>query len=279
MWIRRKLDPDKLKDLYFTQRLSTIQIAGLFGTSPQTIGRALRDMGMSRRSTREDNLVSWDSRDYTEVSFTRRQETIIVGTLLGDGSLHIQYSSVNPLFSVAHKQMDKEYTEWKYKELESTHLFKNLPYWSIKKLRGKEFSRLQIRSIQHPTLLKYYKILYDGKQKRVTSEVLSYLDPLGLAVYYMDDGGLRNKEIPRLYTYGFLEEDLNLFKSFLEVTLGLRFVMRPVKYGPKRNRGFIMELKLESLPRFRELIVPYILPIQCMSRKIPPSHQSLLVTP
>ena len=267
-WVRRDLDKEKIRELYVSQKKSGKEIADLFQTSPQTIRRCLRDLGTPRRSTREANLASWSKREYRPLNINKEQDQIIRGTLLGDAHLGVQASSVNPVFSVGHRTKDKEYTLWKYQRLVSTGMFRNPPFPRTKRREdSREFERWMIRSIQHPVLKDYHNSLYNGDgKKEITLKWLEPLGPLGVSVYYMDDGGLKGG-VPYLYTYGFTLEEVHLLRYFLDLRWGVSMALVKVKYGKPKKDGVILRLEKYSLDRFKELIVPYIIP--CMSRKIP----------
>lgn len=277
-WIRRDLDLDKIKELYLVEKRSSKQIARMFNTSQQTIRRALQDINIPRRSITEANLVAWRDKTYETVILTERQHHIILGTLLGDAGLHIQKSSINPTFSVGHREADQEYTIWKFNELKTSGLFKNSPFTGVKRFEdGREFKSKRIRSIQHPILRDYHNLLYSDGRKRITSQVLDQCNLLSLAAYYMDDGGLRRAEwydpdspkIPCFYTYSYTEEEILLLRYFLDNRWGIHSELKEIKYGVPRKVGNLLLVGERSVPRFQELIIPYILPIQCMHRKIP----------
>ena len=266
-WIRRDLDGEAITRMYLEEKKSSNQIAKELSTSHQTINRLLRDLGVSRRNGSESNLVSWGNRKYLDVVIEERQDQILVGTLLGDGHVGIQASSINPSFSVGHREQDKDYLFWKYEELKTTGLFKSPPFPRQKPINGKIFTRWVIRSIQHPVLKEYLNLMYTENRNIITLRTLERMGLLGLSIYYQDDGGFHNRR-PHLYTYGYNEDEIRLLKYFLDSRWDLKFELKPVKYGRPKKEGFILVLERASIPRFKELIVPYILP--CMSRKIPP---------
>lgn len=276
-WIRRKLDGEKVRKMYLEEKVSTQQIAKQMGVSHQTISRLLGDLGIRKRKPSEVNKAFWNRITRPPVTITERQEQIVIGTLLGDGHVGTQVNSVNPGFSVSHKESDKEYLLWKYKELQSTGLFRNPPFPRSKLLNGKEFKRWTIRSRQHPILKEYRDLMYREKSNIISLKALEKCGLLGLAVYYMDDGGLRRLEwyypespkVPCFYTYAYTEEEILLLRYFLDSRWGIHSELKEIKYGTPRKPGNILLVDENSILRFRELIVPYILPIVCMHRKIP----------
>jgi len=267
-WIRRDLDPEEISRMYFKDKLSTNKIGKSVGCSSQTIRRLLlKDSGMKLRNIREANLVQWSNRTYPEILISSIQDQIIIGTMMGDGSTHIQASSVNPSFSVGHKEADKEYLLWKYSQLETTGLFRNPPYLKVKKAKSREFRSWGMRTIQHPKIKEYHELFHSQNKKVVNQEILDRMGLLGLAVYYQDDGGLRSHRTPYLYTYGWSRSEVELLSTYLQEKWELKFSAKFGEFGPLRKGSHILRMEKESLPRFRELIVPHILP--CMSRKVP----------
>ena len=48
-------------------------------------------------------------------SLNQIQESILIGSLLGDGSLRLAKGKLNALFEVNHTIKQREYVDWKYK--------------------------------------------------------------------------------------------------------------------------------------------------------------------
>jgi len=121
---------------------------------------------------------------------TARQRSILVGTLLGDGSLTRQGNVAMPMLRLEHSIKQADYLDWKAAELGS--LFKShKPIVRPHRVSGfGETRACYLHSRAHPWLLKWYDIFYPPpeRKKLITPELLSYVDDLALAVWFMDDG-------------------------------------------------------------------------------------------
>lgn len=114
---------------------------------------------------------------------SKEQKSLLIGMLLGDGTI-----SSNFVFKLSHSEAQREYLEWKVKLL-NEYNFKNN---GIKEYisscgynTGKNvlYSQMSI----NPTIKALRRTVYIPK-KTITRRLLNWLNPLGLAIWYMDDG-------------------------------------------------------------------------------------------
>ena len=119
--------------------------------------------------------------DNTVGSLTQLQRSIIIGSLLGDGYLRIVPGRHHALFEVNHSFSQKEYVDWKYEMLKS--ICRSGP-----KMRRGNGSRIAYRfsTRQMPELTKLQRMFYAGGKKNIPENI--QLDPVMLAVWFMDDG-------------------------------------------------------------------------------------------
>ena len=119
--------------------------------------------------------------DNTVGSLTQIQRSIIIGSLLGDGYLRIVPGRKDALFEVNHSFSQKEYVDWKYEMLKS--ICRSGP-----KMRRGNGSRIAYRfsTRQMTELTELKRIFYAGGRKNIPENI--QLDPIMLAVWFMDDG-------------------------------------------------------------------------------------------
>ena len=150
--------------------------------------------------------------DNTAGSLTQLQKSFIVGTLLGDGYIRQVKGRKNAFLEVNHSITQKEYVEWKYQ------ILKNLTR-SGPKLRKGNGSRIAYRFFtkQHPEFTKIMDLFYKDKKKCIPD---LKLDPMILAVWFMDDGSRCGEENVYLNTQQFSKEDQEkLLESLREIGL------------------------------------------------------------
>ena len=185
-------------------------------------------------------------------SLTSAQHAILVGSLLGDGTLRRQGNRLNALLEVNHAYKHHEYVDWKWQHFRE-HIL------SAPKARTGKGTRIAYRFTTRslPLFTTYYEWFYRSGKKRVPLDLK--LDPLSLAVWFMDDG-TRIRSALYLNTQQFsLSEQLFLQKLLLE-TFGLAGALNRDKHY------FRIRFTTESSGSLQKLIEPHV--IECMKYKL-----------
>lgn len=190
---------------------------------------------------------------------TGLQDQIIMGTLLGDADIAHKERN-NCSLRIGHKGADRDYLLWKWGELKSTGLFTKSP-----RPRVGGFGSLQWRlvSSQSSFFNQYREMFYPEGLKIVTQEVLDKLSDLGLAVWYMDDGGLGdcgNRIF--IHTQSFGIEGNRVIKDWFDERYGLHFQLHPCNGSRQVNLSLH---RRGEVKKFLEITRPYAIP--CMGRK------------
>ena len=95
-------------------------------------------------------------------SLTSAQHAILVGSLLGDGTLRRQGNRLNALLEVNHSYKQKEYVDWKWQHFQE-HI---LTAPKTRKGKGVRIAyRFTTRSL--PMFTKYHSWFYVNGKKRV----------------------------------------------------------------------------------------------------------------
>lgn len=189
--------------------------------------------------------------------------------LIGDGCLKVKPGPYYE-YVICHSIKQKEYIEYKLNLFHSILGGKKpkLHYYKGKLGESLRFSRCH----------KYFRLLHrrlyskNGK-KYITDKVLNRLTPHAIAIWYMDDGGLKkNKHMGRvtsssmhLFTYCSKEEAVRIVQYFNE-----KWGISPkaLKYYKKDQWNIVFNTS-ESR-KLDELLKPYIIP--SMLYKLPSSH-------
>jgi hypothetical protein len=184
--------------------------------------------------------------DNTVERLNQFQKSIIIGTILGDGYMRIVPGRHNAFLEINHALSQREYVDWKYKSL------KNLSA-SAPKVRNGNGTRQAIRfhTRQSEEMTKIYRQFYESKTK-VIPDNLS-LDPVSLAVWYMDDGSRCRESDVYLNTQQFDAQSQSiLLKALAE--FGLDATLNKDKEYQR-----IRFLK-KSIPKLFATIEPHIIP-------------------
>lgn len=209
---------------------------------------------------RETKRVTYSTeiRALKTVPFTKAQKAMVVGNILGDGSLLANWSKTNYRLSINHCVEQKEYLLWKYGILKN-YIISGPRFYA-------KNNSLTIRTISHPELTELRRLFYSNKQKIVPERVREFLeDPFVLAVWFMDDGNavMRKGKLCgyHLNSQSFsFQENLFLSDSLKEL-YGIESVL-------ERNHGRcrLAIWKSESRTRLRALLQPLVIPV--MSYKL-----------
>lgn len=187
------------------------------------------------------------------------QREIIVGLMLGDGSLETQNQGRTYRLKVEQSIAHKEYVNWLF------NLLENLTQTSPQ-AKGKFDSRLNRQSQNYwfSTLslasLRYYGQLFYPKSKKVVPKLIAKMvSPLSLAVWYMDDGSRKSAQHQAmiLNTQCFNHQDLERLRTMLNDRFSIITTLREQKEGQQ------IYIPGNQAERFRSLIGRYVIPSMC----------------
>ncbi len=168
---------------------------------------------------------------------TQRQEEILLGTILGDGSFENR-GTANSRLQIRHSLKQREYVDWLYSELA------NFVLSTPRQIGDAYFFRT--RSL--PLFTEWRNRFYRNGIKIVPKDIS--LSTLSLAIWFMDDGYF-DKKAAYFCTHSFDREDLihlqKLLSGFgLESSLIL-------------DRGhYKIRLFVRSTPNFVEIVKQFI---------------------
>jgi len=186
------------------------------------------------------------SRGNTVGSLSNTQHAILVGSLLGDGTLRKQGLRPNALFEVNHAYAWKDYVDWKY---ESFRGYVLTPPKSRKGNGRRVAYRFTTRSI--PVFTKYHSWFYRNRKKFIPRNLK--LDPLILATWYMDDGS-KSRSSCYLNTQQFERDDQEFLINLLQKTFGITSALN------RDKEYYRIRITTQGTEILNRIIRPYILP-------------------
>jgi len=187
-----------------------------------------------------------------------KQKSLIIGSLLGDGTMWLGKNAKNVNFKVEQGLVQKEYVFWKYNILKRFVFTEpKLSYRYNEK--GKYPKSWWFRTIRHPIFTKIYNEFYTGKEHKTGKKIIpknleSDMDPLVLAVWIMDDGSYSKKRID-ISTYSFTLKEIHLLQNILKKVFNIESC-----YHKDRNIGFRMYFDTKNTKKVIKTIYPYIIP-------------------
>jgi len=188
------------------------------------------------------------------ISLSREQKSILFGIILGDGYLQ-KTGKKNARLRLEHGGKQKEYLLWKVKKIGK--LFQGKPKYleRVHPISKRRYSYWRHQSQSTPYLGKLRKIFYPDGKKRIPEDLEKYLTPLGLAVWYMDDGYyyLRDR-----CSYLYLGNVSRKEAEIVAQTFFRKFnISSQVK---QKKKGYAIYFSPRETQKLKNLIKDYILP-------------------
>ena len=191
------------------------------------------------------------------IRLSKEQKSLLIALLIGDGTI-----SSNYVFKLSHSTLQREYLEWKVELLNKYGIKNNGVKEYISKCGyniGKSVLYSQMSLI--PTIKALRRSVYTPK-KTITRKLLEWLNPLGLAIWYMDDGCINvntSKQRSSIqYTIKIStcvdDSTIKTIINYFDEVWGIHF--RPFKEG--RNTYSIASSSELDCEKFIKIVKPYI---------------------
>lgn len=202
-----------------------------------------------------------------QVSLSDRVRSIILGSLLGDGSLKLHPGYANARFSFRHSKTQEEYFFWKVREL--AEISADSSVFHQEKDGFGTHDKLRYQSSALPALTELYQLTHKQGRFEIRRHWLNLLTPLSLAVWWCDDGSIiGNGRKGVLCTDGFDKQPVQRLARYLHVVWRINPHVGAVnlqrKYGEREY--YRLWFSTEELKKFLQIILPHI-PVASMLSK------------
>ena len=196
-----------------------------------------------------------------------RCREIVLGMVLGDGSLKIHKPYKNARFSFRHSIGQKDYFSWKVGELKEIC---SESCWWKQEPNGLGGEMLRCQSLALESLTEIYKITHYHNTLAIKRRWLNLLTPLSLAVWWTDDGSIiGNGRKGVLCTDPFTLEEQKILSQYLlkvwKVNVAIGKITRE-RNGEIREYYRLWFRSTEELKKFLIIILPYV-PVASMLYK------------
>lgn len=191
------------------------------------------------------------------IRLSKEQKSLLIALLIGDGTI-----SSNYVFKLSHSTLQREYLEWKVGLLNKYGIKNNGVKEYISKCgynTGKSvlYSQMSLT----PTIKALRRSVYTPK-KTITRKLLEWLNPLGLAIWYMDDGCInvntskQRSSIQHTIKIATCVDDdtVKTIINYFDEVWGVHF--RPFKEG--NNTYSIASSSELDCEKFIKIVKPYI---------------------
>ena len=200
---------------------------------------------------------------------TKESRNLLIGMLLGDGTI-----SNNNVFKIAHSESQKDYLEWKIKQLKEAGI-RNNGIKSYIKTKGYTIGvpvyYTQLNTIPFIKVLR--KVFYKEKKILGNRKLLNRLDAKGIAIWYMDDGHINIRKTKDGRPMGFYikistcepKQEVQTIIDFFKEQWNIKFYM--FHEGKKEDSYSLCCGSKEGL-KFIDIVKPYVSQVPSMIHKI-----------
>lgn len=190
-------------------------------------------------------------------SLSKRCREIILGSLLGDGSLKLHQNYKNARFSMRHSRKQEEYFYWKVNELKEISSGQNI--WLQRGKDGWGEDKLRYQSSANEELTKIYQLTHPDGRFRIRRKWLNQLSALSLCICWLDDGSLvsdcrQGVLCTDAFTFPELLIIVRYFRKVWQVNL---HIGRVAQQGSRSNQYRLWLRSSEELKKFLRIILPY----------------------
>lgn len=203
-----------------------------------------------------------------KTKITKQSRNLLIGLLLGDGTI-----SNNFVFKLSHSERQKDYLEWKIKQLNEAGLRNNglKEYTSTKGFNiGKTVLYTQLNIIPFIKVLR--RVFYKPNKVLGNRKLLNRLSAREIAIWYMDDGHINYRKT-KDKVHGFYikiatclpKEELQIIIDYFKEVWNIQFYM--FHEGKKENSYSLCCGTKEGI-KFINIVEPYVKQVPSMLHKI-----------
>lgn len=204
-----------------------------------------------------------------KTKITKESRNLLIALLLGDGTI-----CNNNVFKLAHAEQQKDYLEWKIKQLNDAGIRNNGLKTYVKTCgynTGVNVYYTQLNIIPFIKVLR--RIFYKPKKVLGNRKLLNRLDARGIAIWYMDDGHINIRKDKDGRPMGFYikiatclpKNELQIIIDYFKEVWDVNFYM--FHEGQKEDSFSLCCGTKEGL-KFINIIKKYVLQVPSMVHKI-----------
>lgn len=204
-----------------------------------------------------------------KTKITKESRNLLIGLLLGDGTI-----MRNNVFKLAHCEQQKDYLEWKIKQLNQAGIrnsglktYKSSHGYNV----GKTVFYTELNIIPFIKVLR--RVFYKPTKRIGNRKLLNRLDAKGIAIWYMDDGHINIRKDKDGRPMGFYikiatclpKQELQIIIDYFKEVWDINFYM--FHEGRKEDSYSLCCGTKEGL-KFIDIIKQYVLQVPSMIHKI-----------
>lgn len=219
------------------------ELAEIFNVSSSYITQRRNKLGLN-----------YNEKEKEIIPLTEEEFQVILGTTLGDTTLERRKKNTNG--TCKHCIAQKEFIFKKYEYLKNISREPRLINCYDERFKEPNYQTWYWYINANPSLNELHEKFYKSGKKKIDKELIMKIEPLGIAIWYMDDGAKHGNSCS-FCTHGFDLESVKILQDmFLE------------KFNIKTSihTSHALYILSESIQNFKNLIKPYL--VESMLYKI-----------
>lgn len=204
-----------------------------------------------------------------KTKITKESRNLLIALLLGDGTI-----CGNNVFKLAHSETQKDYLEWKIKQLNDSGIRNSGLKYYVKKCgytTGGLVYYTQLNVIPFIKVLR--RVFYKPNKILGNRKILNRLDNRGIAIWYMDDGYINIRKDKTGRPMGFYikistclpKQELQTVIDYFAEVWNIKFYMF---HEGKKEDSFSLCCGTKEGIKFINIIKKYVLQVPSMIHKI-----------
>ena len=204
-----------------------------------------------------------------KTKFNKESRNLLIALLLGNGTV-----CNNNVFKIAHCEAQKDYLEWKIKQLNDNGI-RNSGIKSYIKTKGYNVGvpvyYTQLNIIPFIKVLK--RVVYRPKKILGNRKLLNRLDAKGIAIWYMDDGHINIRKSKEGKIHGFYikistcepKQEVQTIIDYFNEVWNIKFYMF---HESKKQDSYSLCCGTKEGIKFIDIVKPYVMQVPSMLHKI-----------
>ena len=209
----------------------------------------------------EKHKPNLSRKEIAQIPLSGKCKSVILGSLLGDGSLKKESGYANLRFKFRHSEVQADYFYWKVDLLKEIATDK-----SVQKQKADGYSsnfKLLFQSAARPQLTKLWEKIGSNSMV-IERHWLNHLTALSLAIWWFDDGSLTAKKRKGVFcTDNFPVKECKVLARYLKVVWNIECYVKPInrKENPKnsytREQYYRLWLNNTEVRKLLLIVLPY----------------------
>lgn len=234
------IDKKILSELYVNKQLTSYEIAEIYQVDSNTVQQLLIDLQIDKNpKQRKYELIK-------KVPFTQIQRDAIIGILLGQG--HVKRHGNSYRLETSNPESKKEILFWKKMLLGN---FVNVI---------QHHNSYSFKTATHNELSFFYKLFYENNKKIVRPELINYVTPLSIAIWFSDQGEIKNHLTMKFNSNKFSKSENEILQYILKIKFNVR--TKVCTYIRNNIEYHYLSVNKENSTKLTDIIKPFAIEYQ-----------------